>query len=68
SARIAQILADAADENGVLTGGVLRHREVVALRIEERFMREIFPGEYPRYCAEVPALIPFTKLPRSAPR
>ena len=38
------------------------------LRIEERFMREIFPGEYPRYCAEVPALIPFTKLPRSAPR
>jgi protein-S-isoprenylcysteine O-methyltransferase Ste14 len=38
------------------------------LRIEERFMREIFPGQYPRYCAEVPALIPFTKLPRSAPR
>jgi protein-S-isoprenylcysteine O-methyltransferase Ste14 len=38
------------------------------LRIEERLMREIFPGQYQRYCAEVPALIPFTKLPRSAPR
>src|SRR5207302_733325 len=33
SARIAQVLADAADENRVLTGGVLRHREVVALRV-----------------------------------
>jgi protein-S-isoprenylcysteine O-methyltransferase Ste14 len=38
------------------------------LRIEERFMREIFPGQYQRYCAEVPALVPFTKPPRSAPR
>ena len=38
------------------------------LRIEERFMREIFPGQYQRYCAQVPALVPFTKLPRSAPR
>jgi protein-S-isoprenylcysteine O-methyltransferase Ste14 len=36
-------------------------------RIEERFMRETFPGEYQRYSAEVPALIPFTKLRRSAP-
>ena len=27
-------------------------------RIEERFMRETFPGEYQRYSAEVPALIP----------
>jgi protein-S-isoprenylcysteine O-methyltransferase Ste14 len=38
------------------------------LRIEERFMRETFPGEYERYSAEVPALIPFTKARRSAPR
>jgi protein-S-isoprenylcysteine O-methyltransferase Ste14 len=38
------------------------------LRIEERFMREIFPGQYPGYCAEVPALVPFTKARRSAPR
>jgi len=38
------------------------------LRIEERFLRALFPGQYPRYCTEVPALIPFTKLPRSAPR
>jgi protein-S-isoprenylcysteine O-methyltransferase Ste14 len=38
------------------------------LRIEEGFMRETFPGTYQRYAAEVPALIPFTRLPRSAPR
>jgi protein-S-isoprenylcysteine O-methyltransferase Ste14 len=38
------------------------------LRIEERFMREIFPGQYPGYCAAVPALVPFTKARRSAPR
>jgi protein-S-isoprenylcysteine O-methyltransferase Ste14 len=38
------------------------------LRIEERFMRETFPGEYQRYSAAVPALIPFTRARRSAPR
>jgi protein-S-isoprenylcysteine O-methyltransferase Ste14 len=38
------------------------------LRTEERFMRETFPGEYERYSAAVPALIPFTGFPRSAPR
>jgi protein-S-isoprenylcysteine O-methyltransferase Ste14 len=38
------------------------------LRIEESFLREAFPGEYPGYCAEVPALIPFTEPRRSAPR
>jgi len=38
------------------------------LRIEERFMRETFPGEYERYSAEVPALIPFTKPARPAAR
>jgi protein-S-isoprenylcysteine O-methyltransferase Ste14 len=37
------------------------------LRIEERFMNELFPREYPRYRAEVPALVPFTGAPRSAP-
>jgi len=37
------------------------------LRIEEGFMRETFPGEYQRYSAAVPALIPFIRLPRSAP-
>jgi protein-S-isoprenylcysteine O-methyltransferase Ste14 len=36
--------------------------------VEETFMRATFPGRYERYCAEVPALIPFTKLRRSAPR
>jgi protein-S-isoprenylcysteine O-methyltransferase Ste14 len=48
---------------GVVAGAFIRK-----LRIEERFMRGIFPGRYQRYCAEVPALVPFTKLPRSAPR
>jgi len=37
-------------------------------RTEERFMRETFPGQYEKYCDEVPALVPFTKLRRSAPR
>jgi len=38
------------------------------LRAEEAFMRDTFPGEYQRYCAQVPALVPFTRVPRSAPR
>jgi protein-S-isoprenylcysteine O-methyltransferase Ste14 len=38
------------------------------LRLEERFMREMFPGQYERYSAEVPALVPFTKARQSAPR
>jgi protein-S-isoprenylcysteine O-methyltransferase Ste14 len=37
-------------------------------RVEERFMSETFGGDYQRYRAAVPALIPFTRLPRSAPR
>jgi protein-S-isoprenylcysteine O-methyltransferase Ste14 len=37
-------------------------------RIEEGFMRETFPGEYQRYSAEVPALIPFTRPQRSSER
>lgn len=41
---------------------------VVKLRREEAFMRETFPGEYERYSVQVPALIPFTRPPRSAPR
>ncbi len=36
------------------------------LRSEEGFMREAFPGEYERYRAEVPALIPFAGSLRSA--
>lgn len=35
---------------------------------EEAFMRATFPGVYQRYSEEVPALVPFTKLRRSAPR
>ena len=41
---------------------------IVKLRAEERFMRETFPGQYQKYCEEVPALVPFTGFPRSAPR
>jgi protein-S-isoprenylcysteine O-methyltransferase Ste14 len=40
----------------------------VKSRIEERFMRETFADQYLRYRDEVPALVPFTKLRRSAPR
>ncbi|HYP65264.1 MAG TPA: isoprenylcysteine carboxylmethyltransferase family protein [Steroidobacteraceae bacterium] len=38
------------------------------LRTEENFMRETFPGEYPRYSADVPALIPFTRPRRPGER
>ncbi len=38
------------------------------LRREEALMRATFPAEYPRYSAGVPALLPFTKARRSAPR
>lgn len=41
---------------------------VYKLRIEEVLMRQTFPAEYPRYSAQVPALIPFTRARRSAPR
>ena len=38
------------------------------LRLEETFMRETFPEQYPGYAASVPRLIPFTKLRQSVPR
>jgi protein-S-isoprenylcysteine O-methyltransferase Ste14 len=38
------------------------------LRIEERFMGELFPQQYERYRTEVPALVPLTGARRSAPR
>jgi protein-S-isoprenylcysteine O-methyltransferase Ste14 len=41
---------------------------VAKSRVEERFMRETFPEQYARYREEVPALVPFTKPRRSAPR
>jgi protein-S-isoprenylcysteine O-methyltransferase Ste14 len=37
-------------------------------RTEEDFMRETFPGEYQRYSAGVPALIPGARLPHSIRR
>ena len=47
----------------IITVSLLRKR-----RTEEAFMRETFPGEYERYSAEVPGLVPFTKPRQSAPR
>jgi protein-S-isoprenylcysteine O-methyltransferase Ste14 len=47
----------------VIAAALLRKR-----RIEERFMTETFPGEYQRYRAQVPALIPLIRVRRSAPR
>ena len=38
------------------------------LRTEEDFMRETFPGEYQRYSADVPALIPCTRPRRPGER
>ena len=38
------------------------------LHTEEDFMRETFPGEYQRYSAEVPALIPFARPSHSTRR
>jgi protein-S-isoprenylcysteine O-methyltransferase Ste14 len=37
-------------------------------RVEEGFMREIFPDAYSRYSAEVPALIPLTRPTHSRAR
>ncbi|HEX8782455.1 MAG TPA: isoprenylcysteine carboxylmethyltransferase family protein [Steroidobacteraceae bacterium] len=38
------------------------------LRLEEVFMRETFPDQYPGYAATVPRLIPFTRPQRSSVR
>jgi protein-S-isoprenylcysteine O-methyltransferase Ste14 len=48
--------------------GVIAGSLVLKSRIEERFMRETFGDQYARYREAVPALLPFTKLRRSAPR
>jgi protein-S-isoprenylcysteine O-methyltransferase Ste14 len=46
---------------GLLGFGFLTVAFVLKLRREEGFMCESFPKEYPRYRAEVPALIPFVR-------
>lgn len=35
------------------------------MRVEERFMAEQFPGQYPRYRARTPALVPGLEPPRT---
>jgi protein-S-isoprenylcysteine O-methyltransferase Ste14 len=61
----------------VLASGTLRALIGLALivtavarkvRTEESFMRETFGADYERYRQQVPALIPFAKPRRSAPR
>jgi protein-S-isoprenylcysteine O-methyltransferase Ste14 len=47
--------------NAVLGLAIIVVAFVRKLRTEEDFMRETFPAAYERYCAEVPALIPFTR-------
>jgi protein-S-isoprenylcysteine O-methyltransferase Ste14 len=44
---------------GLIAFGLLTISLVPKLRMEERFMRETFGERYVRYCAGVPALIPF---------
>lgn len=53
---------------GLLAFALLTGSLLLKLRMEERFMRESFPDEYPRYRAEVPALIPFLPRTHSAER
>lgn len=50
---------------GLLAFILLTASLLLKVRMEERFMSESFPNEYPRYRAEVPALIPF--LPHLGP-
>src|SRR6516162_6079091 len=47
--------------HGVIGLAIIAAAFVRKLRTEEEFMHETFPGEYQRYSAEVPALIPFTR-------
>jgi protein-S-isoprenylcysteine O-methyltransferase Ste14 len=47
-----------------LGAGIIAVALLLKSRTEERFMRETFAAQYAKYCAEVPALVPFTK-PRS---
>ena len=46
---------------GMLAFGLLTCAFTLNLRREERFMRESFPNDYPRNCAQVPALVPFLR-------
>jgi protein-S-isoprenylcysteine O-methyltransferase Ste14 len=46
---------------GLLAFGFLTVAFLFKLRREERFMSESFPDDYPRYRAQVPALIPFIR-------
>jgi protein-S-isoprenylcysteine O-methyltransferase Ste14 len=56
------------DPAAVIGLGLVLVSFLYKLRIEEGFMRAMFPGEYESYAAAVPALVPFTAARRSAPR
>jgi len=53
---------------GALGLAIIAAALIVKLRAEEVFMRETFPGQYEKYREQVPALVPFTRPRRSAPR
>jgi protein-S-isoprenylcysteine O-methyltransferase Ste14 len=53
---------------GLLAFALIAASLLLKLRTEERFMSESFPDEYPRYRADVPALIPFIRGARPSER
>jgi protein-S-isoprenylcysteine O-methyltransferase Ste14 len=59
---------ECADACALLGLAIVLFSFVRKLSMEEALMRQTFPAEYARYSAEVPALVPFTKARRSAPR
>lgn len=58
----------AATVRGALGFLIIAVALVRKVRAEEVFMRETFPGQYEKYCEEVPALVPFVRPRRSGPR
>ena len=58
----------AAEPAGLIGLALVVYSFLRKLRIEERFLGELFGAAYVRYRAAVPALVPFTGARRSAPR
>jgi protein-S-isoprenylcysteine O-methyltransferase Ste14 len=54
--------------HAVLGLAIIAAAFVYKSRIEEEFMRATFPAQYPRYSAEVPALIPCPRRANRTPR
>ncbi len=56
------------EPRAVLGWALCAYAFVRKIGIEEGFMRQQFGAQYQAYSAQVPALVPFTGAPRSAPR